>query len=76
MSQPEPNFPRAVCPTCRREHAVTLAEEPGSQVTTMCGCGKVLLIERGNTPSSMVVREQYVPTPIVPTAPTGGTPEV
>jgi ribosomal protein S27E len=70
MSQPEPNFPKATCPTCERQTAVSLPEEPGSTITTICGgCGKVLLIERGNTPSSMVVKEQWNPIqPVVPEA--------
>jgi len=77
MSQPEPpNYPKAVCPTCRREHNVALPETPGATITTLCGCGKVLLIERGNSASQLVVKEQYqpvatgvTPIPIIPPEP-------
>jgi hypothetical protein len=55
MSETSPPYPSAQCPTCQRYHSAAL--EPGDSMVVVCGCGKLLKIERGNG-TSLVVREQ------------------
>lgn len=55
-------LPQADCPTCHRKHSMALEEN--NSTTLLCGCGKLLKIERGPG-TQLVVIEQIQPFPAV-----------
>jgi hypothetical protein len=65
MTDQAPAYPAAQCPTCHRWHSQALEE--GMSTTLVCGCGKLLKLERGVGGSSLVVTEQaQLPRPVAP----------
>lgn len=61
VRQPETVSTTAICPSCSRPNVVDLPADRSTEVqaeTTCQGCGKGLVIQRGVTARSVVVREK------------------
>jgi hypothetical protein len=61
MTNEPPPYPAAQCPSCSRWHSAAL--EPGNSTMTLCGCGKLLKLERGNGTSLVATEQARVPQP-------------